>query len=330
MPKLELTVATANYDRVRALIDGRVGIEGCTINYLILKVEEVLERAYLHHEFDIAEIGFSPYLIALSRGIAPYVAAPAFLSRIFRHSAVYIRNDRGIEGLGDLAGKRIGVPEYQMSAALWVRGMMKDEFGLDADRMEWVQAGLENAGRREKFPLNVPADFPLTIAPAGKTLSQMLAEGALDAVFSARAPTCFLEGQPHVRRLFPHYRAAEQAYFKRTGIFPIMHAIGIRRDLAERHPWLAASVLKAFSAAKRIADEEMTEVASLSVALPWVVAEREETEAVMGTNFWPYGVAVNRITLDTMARYSFEQGLSVRRVAVEEMFPSSTLEEVRV
>lgn len=330
MSKLALTVATADYDRVRALVDGRVGIDGCDVNYLILKVEEVLERAYLHQEFAIAEIGFSPYLIALSRGTAPYVAVPAFLSRMFRHSALYVRDDRGIEEPADLAGKRIGVPEYQMSAALWVRGMLKDECGLGAERMQWVQGGLETPGRREKFPLDLPRDFPLAPAPGGVSLSEMLREGSLDAIISARAPSSFRDGRPHVRRLFPDYRRAEQAYYKRSGIFPIMHAVGIRRDLAERHPWLAANVLKAFTAAKRINDAALADVTSLSVALPWCHAELEETEAVMGDDFWPYGVARNRTTLETMARYSFEQGLSVRRVTIEEMFPPSTLDDTKI
>ena len=231
MSRLPITVATWDYDRIRALTDGRVSIEGCDVNYLTMPVEECFERAYFHGEFEVAEIGFSPYLIALSRGVCPYIAVPAFLSRMFRHSAVYIRTDRGISGPADLRGKRIGVPEYQMSAVLWFRGYLQDEFGIAAKDIDWVQGGLENPGRREKFPLNLPPGFPLASAPDGQTLSGMLAVGALDAVMAARRPSCFVSGHPQVSRLFPDYRAAERDYYRKTGIFPIMHAVGVRRDV---------------------------------------------------------------------------------------------------
>jgi 4,5-dihydroxyphthalate decarboxylase len=330
MAPLSLSVATWDYDRVRALMDGRVKIEGCEINYIPMPVEEVFHRAYFHTEFDIAEIGFSPFLIAQSRGIAPYTAVPAFLSRTFRHSAVYIRTDRGIDGPADLKGKRIGVPEYQMSAVMWFRGVLKDEHGIEAADINWVQAGLESAGREDKFPLNLPPGFPLEAAPKGRALSEMLAAGEVDALMSARAPSCFIEGHPKVRRLFPDFRTEEKAYYKRTGIFPIMHAVGIRNELVEKHPWLPASVYKAFAAAKKIADAEFREVAALKIGLPWLAAELESTIDTMGEDFWPYGVPKNRVTLDAMARYSYEQGLAVKLLKPEDMFASTVLDEVHV
>jgi 4,5-dihydroxyphthalate decarboxylase len=330
MALLPITIATWDYDRVRPLMDGRVRVEGCEVNYLPMTVEECFHRAYFHGEFDVAEIGFSPFQIALSRGMAPYVAVPAFLSRTFRHSSIYIRTDRGIAGPADLRGKRIGVPEYQQSAALWARGMLHDDFGIAAADMRWVQAGLESAGRRDKFPLNLPAGFPLEPAPDGQSLSALLAAGAIDAVISARAPSCFLEGHRDVGRLFPDYRAAEQQYFQRTRLFPVMHAVGVRNDLHAKHPWLAASVYKAFLQAKRIADAELAEVTALKIGLPWVTAELEATRAVMGQDFWSYGVPGNRHVLETMTRYSFEQGLAVRKLAVAELFAPSTLEDVHV
>ncbi|MEA2905641.1 MAG: 4,5-dihydroxyphthalate decarboxylase [Alphaproteobacteria bacterium] len=330
MARLSLTVATWDYDRVRALIDGRVRVEGCDINYIVLPAEECFHRAYLHSEFEVAEIGFGPYLIGLSRGTVPYVAVPAFLSRAFRHSAIYVRDDRGIEGPADLRGRRVGVPEYQMSAVTWIRGFLKDEFGIAAGDIQWVQGGLEESGRRDKFPINIPAGFPLTAAPEGKPISQLLAEGEIDAIFSARAPSTFLNRHPRVRRLFADYRGAERDYFRRTGLFPIMHAVGIRRDLAERHPWLPASVYKAFSQAKQIADADLREVVALKIGLPWIGAELEATEAAMGRDFWPYGVAANRKTLEALARYSNEQHLAVRRLTVEEMFAATTLDETKV
>jgi 4,5-dihydroxyphthalate decarboxylase len=326
MSRLPITIATWDYDRVRPLVDGRVRVEGCDVNYITMPVEECFERAYFHGEFEVAEIGFSPYLIALSRGTPPYVAVPAFLSRMFRHSAVYIRSDRGVTGPADLKGKRVGVPEYQMSAVLWFRGYLQDEFGIAAKDLNWVQGGLENPGRREKFPLNLPPGFPLEAAPEGQSLSQMLADGALDAVMAARRPSCFVAGHSKVRRLFPDYRAAERDYFRKSGIFPIMHAVGVRRDVLERHPWLAASVYKAFAQAKRLADAEFAETTALKIGLPWVNAEFDETRALMGDDFWSYGLNdANRKTLAAMARYSYEQGLAVRLLTVEEMFADSTL-----
>ena len=330
MERLQVTVATWDYDRVRPLIDGRVRIEGCEVNYLTLAPEECFHRAYMHGEFDISEIGFSPYLIARSRGVSPYAAVPVFLSRMFRHSAIYIRTDRGIAEPKDLEGKVVGVPEYQMSAAMWARGMIHDEHGVDYAAMAWRQGGLEEPGRRDKFELNLPEGFPLRPIPDGQTLSAMLADGELDAVFSARAPSCYLQGAPNVARLFEDFRSAERAYFQRTRIFPIMHALGIRNELLDRHPWLAASALKAYTEAKAIADEDLTEVAALKIGLPWLASEVAETKAAMGENFWPYGAAANRKTLETMARYSYEQGLAVRRLDVDEMFVPSTLDEKKI
>lgn len=329
MARLPITIATWDYDRVRPLIDGRVSVEGCDVNFLPMPVEECFHRAYFHGEFDVAEIGLSPFLIALSRGVAPYVAVPAFLSRTFRHSAVYVRSDRGIHSAKDLRGKRIGVPEYQQSAALWVRGFLKDDFGIDPAQMHWVQGGLEQLGRKDKFPLNLPPDFPLSAASSG-SLSELLANGELDAVISARAPSCF--GQPGipVQRLFPDYRTVEQDYFRRTGLFPVMHAVGVRQDLAAKHPWLAASVYKAFAECKRIADADLKEVTALKIGLPWVTAELEATQQVMGEDFWPYGVSANRKALEAMTRYSYEQGLAVRKLSIEEIFAPGTLDAVHV
>jgi len=327
MSVAEITIASWDYDRVRPLIDGRVPIEGCRPNYLVLSPEECFHRAYLHHEFDVSEIGFSPHLIALSRGTNAYQAIPVFLSRMFRHSAIYIRNDRGIRSPADLKGKRIGVPEYQMSAALWARGMIHDQHGVGYAEMKWVQGGLEEPGRKDKFQLNLPPGFPLEPAPLGRSLSDLLAAGDLDAVISARAPSCYLESHPRVARLFEDFRKAERDYFSATRIFPIMHALGVRNDVAEKHPWLAASLYKAFVAAKRIADQDLREVVALKIGLPWVAQEVAETRALMGDDYWPYGVEPNRVTLEALARYSYEQGLAVRHLTVEEMFVPSTLSE---
>jgi 4,5-dihydroxyphthalate decarboxylase len=331
MSLLPVTIATWDYDRVRAVMDGRVPVEGCEVNYLALAPEECFHRGVFHGEFEVAEIGMSPYLVALAGGKAhPYVALPVFLSRIFRHSAIYIRTDRGIAGPADLRGKRVGVPEYQMSAVLWARGMLQDQHGVQPKDIRWLQGGLETPGRREKFEFTPPKGVPLSPIPEGATLARMLAEGELDAIISARAPSCYRKSGVPVARLFEDYAAAEAEYFRQTGIFPIMHALGVRRDVHERHPWLASSLCKAFGEAKRLADAEFHEFTALKIGLPWIGQEARRTQAIMGEDFWPYGVAANRKTLEAMVRYSYEHGLSARKLSVEELFPASTLESVKV
>jgi len=320
MTKLPITIATWDYDRVRPIMDGRIVIEGCDVNYLVLPPEECFHRAYIGHEFEVSEIGFSPYLIAYSRSQCPYIALPVFLSRMFRHSAIYIRTDRGIRTPADLAGKAIGVVEYQMSAAMWPRGMLADDFGVQPADVLWRQGGLNVPGRKDKFPLNLPPGFPLESVPPGMTLSAMLAEGRLDAVFSPQAPVCYGDGHSPVARLFEDFETAEREYYRRTKVFPIMHALGVRNDVHERHPWLATSLYKAFAEAKRLSTADLFEFTALKIGLPWITSHARQTSELMGEDFWPYGIEANRHTLEVMTRYSFEQGLAVRKLGVDELF----------
>ena len=326
MTKLPITIAAWDYDRVRPIIDGRVPVEGCDVNFIVLPPEECFHRAYLLREFEVSEIGFSPYLIAHSRNECPYIALPIFLSRMFRHSAIYIRTDRGIRGPADLRGKTVGVVEYQMSAVMWPRGMLADDHGVQPAEIFWRQGGLNVPGRKDKFPLNLPADFPLEPIPEGLTLSTMLADGSLDAVISAQQPSCYDEPRGKVARLFEDYESAERDYYQRTKIFPIMHALGVRNDVNERFPWLAASLYKAFVEAKRLADADLFELRALKVGLPWIGAHARQTRNLMGYDFWPYGVEENRKTLEVMTRYSFEQGLAVRQLSIEELFAEGVRE----
>jgi 4,5-dihydroxyphthalate decarboxylase len=325
MSKLPITIASWNYDRVQAVIDGRVAVEGCSVNYLPLRPEEVFHRAYINREFDVSEIGFSAYMIATSRGESDYIAVPVFLSRLFRHSAIYVRTDRGIRRPEDLAGRKVGVPEYQMTAAMWVRGMLEDVHGVKPADMHWRQGGLESPGRKDKMVMNLPAGFPLQSIAANETLSSLFARGELDALVSAEPPSCYRDGKTPVARLFEDYEAAERDYFRRTGLFPIMHALGIRRDVHEKHPWLASSLVKAFTEAKDLATHDLEEVVALKTTLPWVGSQARSTRELMGEDFWPYGVDANRKVLEAMTRYSYDQGLSVRRVGVDELFAPSTL-----
>ncbi len=326
MSRLPVTIASWDYDRVRALMDGRVVPEGCDVNYLALAPEECFHRAHFFSEFDVSELGLSHYLADVSRGEAGYVAIPVFLSRMFRHSAIYVRTDRGIAQPGDLKGKRVGVPEYQMTAAIWARGLLKDEYGVEYASVNWVEGGLEEWGRKSKVKLALGPEFPLSQSPEGRSLNDMLAAGELDAVVSPRAPSCFTGGTAPVRRLFDDFRAAERAYYQRTGIFPIMHAVGIRNDVAERHPWLAASLMKAFEASRRIAHQDLNEVAALKIGLPWVAQELAETKKIMGDDYWTYGLEPNRKTLEALVRYAAEQGIMVRPMTADALFAPSTLD----
>ena len=321
---LKLSLSVCDYDRTRAIFDGRAPIEGCDVTAINLEPEESFHRAFKFAEFDVTEVSMSSYTMTTARGDAHYIAIPAFVSRLFRHSSIYIRTDRGIARPQDLKGKTIGLPEYQMTANVWVRGILQDEYGVKPSDIKWRRGGLEEAGREERARINLPADVELVQVPNDRTLSRMLAAGEIDGLVSARAPSCFLAGVPSVARLFPDYPAAEAAYFKKTRIFPIMHAIGIRRSLVEQHPWLAVSVYKAFLKAKQICMAELGQIGHLAVSLPWCVADYERARASLGDDYWSYGANENRHVLDKLAGYSFDQGLSVRKLGVDEMFVPST------
>ena len=238
MSKLQLSLACAGYDRTRALFDGRVAIDGVDIIPTVLEPEEAFHRAFKYGEFDITEISMSSHTVMTARGEADYVGIPAFLSRVFRHSGIYINTSKGITRPEDLRGKTIGVPEYQITANVWIRGILSDDYGVAADQVHWRRGGIEQPGRGERSPIKLPDSIDLQQIPDDKTLSGMLEAGEIDAMISARAPSCLLRGSPKVARLFPNYKDVEADYFKRTGHFPIMHMVGIRKSLVEQHPWL--------------------------------------------------------------------------------------------
>jgi len=330
MVEVPITIACGNYDRTRAIQDGRVKVEGCAATYLPLYPEEIFFRAFRYQEFDVCELSFSSFIRTVAAGNSAYIGVPAFVSRIFRHSGIYIRADAGIRGPADLRGKRIGLPEYQITAVVWMRGMMQHEYGVKPTEIHWRSGGQEEAGRDERTPLKpIPG---LDLKPIGKeqTLVGMLRDGELDALFTARAPSSFLRGEPYIARLFPDTRAAETAYYKKTGLFPIMHLVGIRKTLAEKYPWLATSVYKAFCDAKAIAMENLRDVNALLVTLPFLEAETRETMAAMGDDFWKYGVHENMREIEALTQYAHEQGLVDRCVGVEELFARSTFEVSKV
>jgi 4,5-dihydroxyphthalate decarboxylase len=326
MVEVPITIACGNYDRTSAIRDGRVKVEGCAVTYLPLYPEEIFFRAFRYQEFDVSEISFSSFIRTVAAGNSAYVGIPAFVSRIFRHSGIYVRTDAGIRSPADLKGKRVGLPEYQITAVVWMRGVMQHEYGVAPADIHWRQGGQEEAGRHERTPLKAIPGIDLQAIGGDETLVGMLRAGKLDALFTARAPSSFLAGEPHIARLFPDTRAAEMAYFKKTGLFPIMHLVGIRKTLLAQYPWLATSVYKAFCEAKALAIADLRDVNALMVTLPWLEAETNETAAVMGADFWKYGIAENLPEIEALLQYSYEQGLVARKVKVEELFAPSTFE----
>ncbi len=326
MRKVPLTVAVKDYDRTKAIFSGRAPIEGCDVVALAVDAEEVFHRAIKFQEFDVSELSLSSYMVTVSRGENAYIGIPAFVSRVFRHSGIYIRTDRGIDKPEDLRGRTIGVPEYQITANVWIRGMLKDDFGIKPEEIHWRRGGIEQPGRDERSPIKLPPGIDLQQIPDDKTLSGMIEKGEIDAMMTARTPSCFDRGVPNVERLFPDFKTVEQDYFRRTGIFPIMHLIGIRKSLVEQYPWLPVNVYKAFVAAKNIAVTELNDIGQLTATLPWAIDHYNETRRVMGEDFWPYGLNKNLKTLEVFARYHHDQGLSVRKVAPEELFAPSTLD----
>jgi 4,5-dihydroxyphthalate decarboxylase len=330
MRRPRLTLSCWDYDRTRALADGSVRPDGIDLVYLAQPVEETFFRMLRHREFDCSEMSLSSYVASLDAQDAPFIAIPAFPSRFFRHSCIFVSAASGIRRPEDLKGRRVGVPEYQMTAPVWIRGMLSDDYGVKVTDVEHFSGGEEQPGRDEKIRLNLPASIRVKPIGPAQTLARMIAEGSLDALVTARAPSTFRTEPDKVRRLFPSYVDEEKAYYRRTRIFPIMHTVVIRRDVYRSHPWIAQSLYKAFAAAKAKAFEMLHQSAALPAMLPWSVAHVEEARRELGEDWWPYGLAANRHVLDAFLRYHHEQGLSKRRYAPEELFAKETLETYKV
>jgi len=330
MSRLRLTLACWNYDRTRALAEGRVPVDGVDLTYLNLPVEETFFRMLRHREFDVAELSLSSYTLSLFKDDCPFIAIPVFPSRYFRHSCIYINSDSGIREPKDLIGKRIGNPEYQMTAPVWIRGILSDEYGVPVTSVHYLSGGEEQPGRTEKIPLSLPPEIRLEAIPTDKTLSRMIETGEIDALYTARAPSSFFNGSGKVRRLFADYQTVERDYYRKTKIFPPMHIIAIRRDVYERNRWVAQSLLKAFIAAQKEVYDELRETGALMHMLPWLTSHVEETEKLMGRDFWPYGYEPNIRALTTFLRYHYEQGLSKRLLTPKEIFAPESLEAFKI
>ncbi|MFB0614281.1 ABC transporter substrate-binding protein [Aurantiacibacter poecillastricola] len=327
MTRLNLSMACWGYDRTEALQTGEVRPDGIDLNFQALEVEETFFRQAKFQEFDVSEMSMSSYCVTLGRDNPPFIAIPVFPSRFFRHSCIFVSTKSGIEKPSDLVGKRIGVPEYQMTAPVWIRGILQDEYGVDPSSVTYVTGGEESPGREEKLKLDLPEKFKVEPIGPNDTLTRMLADGEIDALHTARAPSTFYSEPENVRRLFPDFVEVEKAYYKKTDIFPIMHVVAIRRETYEKNRWIAQALFKAFKEAQQLTYEQLKVTASLKTMLPWQVASLEDTIATMGDSWWPYGVEPNRHVIETFTRYHHEQGLSPRQLTVEEMFAPETFAE---
>jgi 4,5-dihydroxyphthalate decarboxylase len=299
-------MACWNYDRTRALFEERIPIDGIDLTYINIPVEETFFRMIRHREFDVAEMSLSSYTLSLFRDPKPFVAIPVFPSRYFRHSCIFINRNSGIREPKDLIGKRVGNPEYQLTACVWIRGILSDEYNVPVSSVTYLRGGEETPGRTEKQIVSLPP------------------------IYSPRTPSSFAQGAGNVRLLFEDYEAVEREYYKRTKIFPIMHTVVIRREIYEKYPWVAQSLYKAFVLAQREVYEDLYETAALKFMLPWLIRHAEETRELMGKDFWPYGIEPNLHALGTFLRYSYEQALAKRLLTPQELFVPEALESFKI
>jgi 4,5-dihydroxyphthalate decarboxylase len=320
MPDLELKLACWDYDRTRPLMDGRVKPEGIALDIEILRPRQAFQRMLDDKEFQVSELSLASYTALKGRGECPFVAVPVALSKIFRHSCIYVRSDAGIRTPGDLRGKRVGTTQWSSTGLVFMRGMLQHDYGVRSQDMHWFMGGLDTLVEPPLIPLNLAADIRLDFLSGQQTLEKMFQSGELDALLSLYIPQLFLAGSPRIARLFPDYKQVEQAYYRRTGIFPIMHTVALREDVYRAHPWAAQSIYNAFCEARDVAVGGLYDTDALRVALPWLIDHVEEAWRVFGRDFWAYGLEPNRPTFEAVGRYVHEQGLSPRVVAADELF----------
>jgi len=320
MPDLKLTLACNDYDRTRALIDGTVKPQGISLDITRVKPRELFPRMLDHQEFDVAELSLASYATLVARDASPFVAIPVMLSKLFRHSCIYVRKGAGIERPQDLKGKRVGTTQYGATAVVYIKGMLQDEYGVKPEDLHWFIGGLSTPTEPPLVPLNLPGKVDLEFLPRGQTLEAMFADGKLDALFAILLPQLFLAGSPQIERLFPDHRDIEEAYYRRTKILPIMHTVVIRKDVYRNHPFVAASLYRAFCEARDRAIAPLYDTDALMVSLPFLIDHIEHSRRVFGHDFWSYGLEPNRPSLDALCRYVHEQGLAPRRIKPDDLF----------
>ena len=327
--KLHLTLATTDYDHVRDLINGVVRAEGIVLTGFTLPVEEVFFRFIKNREWDVSEMSFGKFIGFASQGNSPFIGIPVFPSRVFRHSAFYVRTDRGIKSAKDLEGKSVGIPEWAQTAGIYARGFLVEMAGVDLTRIKWVQAGMNEAGREEKVEFVLPNGIDYS-SRRDSSISAMLLSGELDAAISARVPDAFTQGEGKVVRLFPDYRTEEKKYYAATGIFPIMHVIAMRRAVFERYPWVAMNLYKAFEEAKQRSLDRIRDLTASRIPVPWAAAIAAEWSEGFGADPFPYGLEPNRKTLDAYCRFAHAQGITAQRLTPDDLFPKELRASVRV
>ena len=329
---LKVKFAGYDYDRVAALKDGRVQAEGCQIEFEVSRIGDMNTHVFSGPKTrEVTEIGLLPFMLSVAnQGFTDYTLIPVFPLRVFRHKSIFIRTDRGISTPQDLRGRKVATPGYSSTSLTWIRGILQHEFGVKPEEIDWIvstkDSSAKASGGASKLENVQPKGISIRSGPTGKDESDLLADGDVDALFHAAEPRAYQEGHPKVARLFADTRAVERAYFAKTGIFPIMHAVAVRNDVIAAHPWFPASVFHAYSKAKQLTYEDMKKNAWYKTTLPWIAQEAEETRKLMGENYWPYGVDANRKALDALSRYALEQGLAKRQVAIEELFHVSSLD----
>lgn len=328
---LKLKIAGYDVNRVKVLAQGKVKIEGCDFTFTKEAIGDLNTNTFSGaQDYDVTEVGLHPFMLAYANdGFRDYSLLPIFPLRVFRHKSIFIRNDRGINKPEDLMGKTIGTPGYSSTSLTWIRGMLKDEYGVDPKDINWVtsnkDSSADTSGNISKNEQIVPDGIKMTLGPAGKDESQLLADGDVDALFHAAVPKCFVQGHPKVDRLFADSRKAERAYYSKTEIFPIMHVVAIRKSLLQEHPEVAKSVFNAYAESKKLDYQYMLKLGWAYDSLPWYTQEMESTIELMGNNFWPYGIEPNRKTLETLFRYSYEQELAQKELSINELFAKSAL-----
>jgi 4,5-dihydroxyphthalate decarboxylase len=331
---LNLKISGYKYKRVEALFNGKVKIEGCDAQFEIAGIGDMNIDVFNGQQSrDVTEIGLHPFMLAYANNdFRDYWLLPVFPMRVFRHRSVFIRTDRGITQPEDLRGKTIATPGYSSTSLTWIRGIFQEEYGVRQEDVQWITSSKDSsaalAGKVSKQENVLPSGVSITPGPAGKDESDLLETGEVDALFHAIEPRAFIEGHPKVARLFSDYRSTERAYFTKTGIFPIMHAVAIKKSTLKKNPWLARNLFDAYSQAKQVAYEYMSKAAWYIDSLPWYAQEFDDTRKLMGNNYYSYGIKSNRKTLETLFRYSYEQGLCSRQLTIEELFESSSLEFV--
>jgi 4,5-dihydroxyphthalate decarboxylase len=327
--RLHLTLATTDYDHVRDLTNGAVQADGMVLTAFVLPVEEIFFRFIKNQEWDVSEMSFGKFIGYAAQGNSPFVGIPVFPSRVFRHSAFYVRADRGIKSPKDLQGKSVGIPEWAQTAGMYARGFLAETAGVDLTKIKWVQAGMNEAGREEKVAFKLPAGMQYS-QRRDTSISAMLLSGELDAALCARVPDAFTQGGGKVVRLCPDYRVEEMRYYEATGIFPIMHVIAMRRAVFERYPWVAMNLLKAFELAKERSLARIADLTASRIPVPWAASVASEWGKAFGADPFPYGLEPNRKTLDAFCRFAHAQGVTAKKLAPDDLFPKEVCASARV